>query len=419
MSTQVAIPAHSAPLVGVRDLSLLPAVLVLAAILFNPLLAIVNGHVTPLSAGHVIAAEIALVGAAHVLALANYKPQMTPWYALAGILVLIALFRWLAMGEVDPKYLRDVLLIPTFVVLGMTFDERYLTRLVVLVHILVVAFLLLEALNTPAYSALFNVQDYYVATRGYDVERFWNQESDLYVSATRPDSRLFSFLDLHRLSSLFLEPVSLGNYCIVIVAFVCARYRRLGPATRAFLLLGTIAALLGSDGRLAAGASVLIIAVCVVARFLPRHSAALYLPAITLLAVLIVNIAGLQAGGDDWAGRLAHTVELLGQFDLPEYLGISNEFLDQAVDSGLAYLITTQSILGVAILWAFIVFCSRDDTPEQVRFTHAVCVFLALTLMVSFAFLSIKTAALLWFIHGALQVGARASLDRAVPVPHR
>jgi putative polymerase len=220
------------------------------------------------------------------------------------------------------------------------------------------------------------------------------------------------------LSSVFLEPVSLGNYCIVIVAFLCACYGRLGRATRAFLILGTIAALLGSDGRLAAGASILIVAACACVRYLPRGSAVLYLPAVTLLAVLVVSIAELQAGADNWAGRLAHTVELLGRFDLADYLGISNEFVDQAVDSGLAYLITTQSILGVAILWVFIVLCSRHDTPEQIRFTHALCIYLALTMMVSFAFLSIKTAALLWLVHGALQCGARAQHSRAIPAPH-
>jgi putative polymerase len=68
----------------------------------------------------------------------------------------------------------------------------------------------------------------------------------------------------------------------------------------------------------------------------------------------------------------------------------------------------------------FIVFCSREDTTEQVRFTHAVCLYLALTLMVSFAFLSIKTAALLWFIYGALQNSSRRSTAHgAVALPHQ
>jgi putative polymerase len=396
---------------GAGTLRLLPPALVVAAVVFNAVLAIVNAHVRPLSPAHVIAAEVAIVAAAHVIALANYKPQMTVWYALSGILVLFALYRSFAFGAIEAKYLRDVLLIPTFVVLGMTFDQRGLTRLVVLVHALVLAFLLLEALNTDAYSALFRVQDYYINTREYGIDRFWNKESDLYVSTMRPDSRLFSFLDLHRLSSVFLEPVSLGNYCILVVAFVCARYRRLGLGTRCFLLIGTVVALIGCDGRLAAGASLMIIVTCMLAPLLPRHSAALYLPAVTLATFVIVNMAGFHAGADNWSGRIAHTVELLNQYDLAEFIGISNDYLSQAVDSGLAYLITTQSILGVAILWVFIVYGSREDTPEQIRFTHATCLYLALTLMVSFGFLSIKTAALFWFVHGALQGASHPEPD--------
>jgi len=40
--------------------------------------------------------------------------------------------------------------------------------------------------------------------------------------------------------------------------------------------------------------------------------------------------------------------------------------------------------------------------PEQIRFTHGLCTYVALTMMISYSLFS-KTAALLWFIHGSLQ----------------
>lgn len=173
-------------------LRLLPALVLIGAVAFNAVLAIVNAQVTALTPASAVLAEVALVGAAHALALANYRREMTPWYLLIAFLTIIALLRCLIMGELDVKYLRDLLIIPTFIVLGMTFDPRRLTGVVVGLHALVLAVLLLEALATDAYTALFKVQDYYINTRGNVQDDFWNTESGLYVSATRPDERFFS-----------------------------------------------------------------------------------------------------------------------------------------------------------------------------------------------------------------------------------
>lgn len=396
-------PSLSAP---PPDLRLLPALVLIGAVTFNAVLAIVNAQVTALSPAMVIMAEIALVGAAHALALANYKREMTPWYLLIALLTSVALLRCLFMGEIDVKYLRDLLIIPTFILLGMTFDGRRLTGVVVALHALIMAVLLFEGFATEAYTNLFKIQDYYINTRGNVQDDFWNTESGLFASATRPDERFFGFVDLHRLSSIFLEPVSLGNYCIIVTTFVAAFFDRLTLATRAFLIGGTALMLIGCDGRLAMLSSLAIVLAAAIAPWLPPYSAVVYLPAVTVAAFLLVGFAGFTAGGDDFPGRIAHTVELLRHYDVPDLFGISNEHLSSAVDSGLAYLVITQSVFGVAMLWLFIVFAAKEDTAAQTRHTHALCVYLALTMMISFSFLSIKTAALLWFVRGSLQGSA-------------
>lgn len=390
-----------------------PALLLIAAVTFNALLAVVNAHVTPLTPAVVIAAEVLIVGAAHVVVIAHFRASMTPWYALIFVMAVCAVARSIALGEIDIKSLRDVLLIPTFVLLGMTFDRRRLGTVVVAVQAVVVGVLLFEGLSTDGYASLFKIQDYYVNTRGYDQDDFWNRESELYVSATRPDERFFGFVDLHRMSSIFLEPVSLGNYCIIVCGFICARYRALSSGARLFLVLGVLLALIGSDGRLAALSCIAIIAIAAIAPRLPAKSALLYPFAVTGIAFALVSLAGLRAGSDDFPGRIAHTVELLQKYDVEEFLGASSRFLSVAVDSGLAYLVTTQSLFGTMAIVALIFLSSKDDTAEQARYTHAVSLYLAFTMIVSFSLLSVKTAALLWFIHGSLQSGsdrARAAL---------
>lgn len=407
---------------GLDGFSVAAASIVIAAAVFNAALAAVNGHVTHLSPAAVIAFEAGLVVAAHAIAIARFKPQMTPWYALLLVFATIAALRGLSTEAVEVKYLRDVLIIPTFILLGMAFDGRGLTRTIVALHAIVLAVLFFEAFATEAYSDLFRIEDYYINTRGYDPKEFYNEQSDLYVSATRPDDRFFSFLnvlDLHRMSSIFLEPVSLGNYCIVIVVFLCATFKSLGNATRAFLIAGVVVMLLACDGRLATVSSLLVIAAAMCAPYLPRGSAAIYLPGVTAAAFTIVAFGGLHAGRDDFAGRIAHTVDLIQRFDLAELLGASNEYLSKAVDSGLAYLILTQSLIGLVVLWLFLTLVPAQKTAEQARFTHGASLYVALTMMVSFSFVSIKTAALLWFIGGALQIkswpDALRSTRRAAP----
>jgi putative polymerase len=396
----------------------LPAVILISGATFNAGLSVINAHVMPLSATFVIGCEVTIVAAAHAVALANYRRDMAPWYVLAGILVLIALYRALATQQFEPKLLRDVLLIPTFVVLGMSFDQRRLTQTVVLLHAIVIGFLLLEALDSELYSKLFSVEEYYINTRGLHLYSFWNQQSELFVSATRPEARFFSFIDLHRLSSIFLEPVSLGNYCMAVTCFLCAVWNRLSGWQRWFLVIGNVMAIIGCDGRLAALSSAGIVAVAAAARSLPRYLWFFYLPGALAATALLASAGALHPGTDDTAGRLANTTDLLARYDLADLMAASNTYLEEAVDSGIAYLISTQSIIGACILWSFVAFATRAQTKEQLRYNHGLCLCISLSLMVSYAVFTIKTAGLLWFVHGCLQAHSGRTSPQPQSLPH-
>ena len=406
-------PAAPQALTRAKDAGLLPVLLVLAAVLFNAGLAIINAHVMPLSAGVVIAAEVMIVATAHAVILTHYRPQMLAWYAMIVVVVLFAIERAIVVGHFDPKFMRDVLLIPTFVLLGMTTPKHRLTPLVVVLHLVVVAGVLFEAFATEAFTSLFNVRDYYVATRPFAEADFWNSNSELFVSATRPEARFFSFVDFHRISSVFLEPVSLGNYVVIVTAFICANYRSMSLAVRAFLILGTIIALIGCDGRLAAVCSALVVVAAFVAPYLPRRSALLYFPLALIGALVVVWTLNPTSGEDNFTGRIAYGVDLLGRYGFWDWFGASNRYIGLAADSGIAYTIATQSIVGVVAFWLFLVLSAEERTVSQIRYLHALCLYLALTMLVSYSLFSIKTAALLWFIHGSLQMASAPRVARA------
>jgi putative polymerase len=386
-----------------RGIQFYAAVAVLSAVCFNFALAIVNANIS-LSSRHVIAAEGAIFVFVHILLLRRYRPAMGVWYALMCVLTAIAAARWSWMGHIDPKSLRDTLLIPTFLCLGVVAGTASLNRVFVIVHCLVVAVALVELLTPDLYSAFVNVKQYYISTRGFGEGSFWNQNSDLFVSATRPTERaFFPSLGTYRASSLFLEPVSLGNYCILITAFLCARFSSLGVGTIMFMAVSNLMLVIASDGRLAVVTSAALIIVAMFARLLPYLSV-LYLPGAVAIAFAVHGLTGWEEGQDNFTGRVGLTAELLGKMPLSEYLGVGEG--GQSFDSGLAYLIQTQTVAGVIILWFFLNFGIREDTPEQARAKHTVLVYIAVTMMVSYSFLTIKTAALAWFFIGAMQAAA-------------
>lgn len=389
--------------------------ILLAAVLYNCLFAFLNAHVRPLSPGFIIATEALVVAGALLTVAVNYHRMMRPWAVLLGIVTALFLFRGLTMEALEAKYFRDLLIIPVFVMLGMTLDLDRLTRLVVVLHAVVLGFTLLEAVNPDFYAATFDIKSYYINTRDYDPEQFWNTESNLFASATRPDDRFFGFLELHRLSSVFLEPVSFGNYCIIVISFICARFPHLNWATFIFLSGATVIMIVGSDSRFAGIASFLIIVVTAMARHLPRGLPVLYPPAVLATMFAVVSMLGLRGGSDDFSGRVAHTVELLQKLDLAEFFGASTRFLNVAVDSGVSYLIITQSLVGILLVWSSIVLSSHERTGMQIRFLHALALYISFAMLVSFSFLSIKTAALLWLMHGSIQASLRNSTELGVP----
>ena len=389
----------------------LPAALVVWATMFNAVLAIVNAHVLKLTPASVIAAETLITLACYLVALLRYRPEARTWWALFVLILLAFSLESLARGDLQVKYVRDVLIIPTFILLGLTSPRRNLDRTVCIVHLIVILVGLYEALDTEGYAKLFDVPGYYINTRGYEDDNFWNKQSDLFVSAVRPGERVFlPFLDLHRLSSIFLEPVSLGNYNSIITAFICARWTSLSRAMAGFLVVGNVLILIGCDGRLAGMSSVLIVLSAFIAAYMPRGTASLYLPLTLACAFVATDLLGLNAGPDDLSGRIAHTVYLLREYEVVDLFALSDRFIWQAVDSGVAYLIMTQTILGFAVIWLIVTVGPRQDRPEQARYTHALSIYLSLAMMVSFSILTIKTAALLWFVQGCLQ---RKEITRA------
>jgi len=378
----------------------LAPLLVVGAVLFNAVLAFVNAHAFPLSSGMVIAMEVLIVGAAGGWAVLHLRPEMKPWIALAVFAVGFGLVRMGAMEDFNPKFIRDMLLPATFVMLGITASPRSATLAIVIIQIAMLIGVVWEAAALDSFSQFFNPKEYYIATRGLSFDEFTNADSDLYISATRPEERFFPFFELHRISSLFIEPVSLGNYVVTVTAFIAAFWRSLGGWTRAFLILTNFLFLIACDGRFAFISSLLVVgSICFLPRAVQRVVPPFLLPVVTGCVMLLSGLPELQSSADDFAGRIGWTVRMLEGMGIEDWIGLSDQYLEASVDSGIVYLIITQSIFGVALYWA-IVSMQAGASAAFRRYRLAICLTLAVGLLVSNAFVGIKTAAPMWFLFG-------------------
>src|ERR1700730_10761113 len=101
--------------------SALPGFVLICAVSFNAILSVINGHFVTLARVHVVFAEVIVYAAALAIIISRADRKMWPWFLLTLFIILIGLLLSAASGELNAKYIRDVLVIPIFIMLGMTY----------------------------------------------------------------------------------------------------------------------------------------------------------------------------------------------------------------------------------------------------------------------------------------------------------
>lgn len=275
-------------------------------------------------------------------------------------------------------------------------------RIVVCIAIVTSAIALFEYFFVETYLTYFNIIKYYILRGSVDASRLEILSTNLFVSGLRPEGEgrtLFPVLGSHRVSSLFLEPVSPGNFGVILFAWALVRSQ---SRKTIYLGLFAMAALIivMADSRLGAGLSALILGVAL----LPIRVSTLltrFLPAIAILGLIAAAYFFPETAPDNslW-GRLVASGRALSSFETPNWLGF-REAVPGTSDSGYSYIIGSAGILGFAGFWYFFTtLTSRNPSFHKFRVLSA-CYF-AITLCVSYSPFTIKTAALLWFLLGAL-----------------
>ena len=393
--------------------------LVIAALTFNAVLCLMNTHITPINNSHVIGSEILVITIALLACHRTIEPQYVLIITSIVIYtVILALIRIsiLPDGGIDLKIARDFLIPVIFFVLGKSVNNvRAADTIVYVATALMLAFALLEYCFVDWYLKVFSIVDYYVARGSLDpLKPSLQWAGGLMLNGIRPEElggrALLPFFGDHRVSSLFLESISLGNFGALVVFWAIAR-SRMEHQLRFWSIAAGLALIILSDSRF--NASFLAFGILILL-LNPRITT----PAI--LAMPFVAIAGLClfAGprdvpfleGQSLRDRLLYSCQVLLDFDIWNWLGLATTRAD-TLDAGYAYVVTNIGLMGFAAFWFwFLSLGGRSRYFYAFRNTSAA--YFAVLFCISTSVFTIKTGALLWFLIGTLSVAR----DRYVSV---
>ena len=377
-----------------RPMPILPLALLIGALTFNLALCFINTNVMGINDTMVMGCEVVLVATALYLGLGR---NAAPYLLLAIFLSYAAML--MAMRPlIDPKAVRDFLIPVAFYLLGKSCnDPRLADRAALLCGIIVVAFGLFEFVALDVYVSYFNIIKYYVARGSVAPGDISNQTGALFTSGLRPDARtLLPFLGPHRASSVFLEPVSTGNFGAILYIWALNR-----PAmAKRWLTMATgMAAIVLSDSRFGANVCIVATVAWLVAPITPRF-VWLAAPFILLSGFAVYGFISAEVRWENnFAGRMLWTARLITSLSPAAVFGLSPDkpFLS---DSGYAYSLNQIGLLGVIGFWSLFIF-APERSPRAWRFKVCVATYICLLMIVSDSVYSIKTAALLWFMTGS------------------
>jgi putative polymerase len=303
----------------------------------------------------------------------------------------------------DPKVSIELGMMAAFFLLGRyKCTRRQASGLVWFLVLLALGFGIFEYLAQSTFEQWFNIFNYYVGKGDEEVQRAYVTGTNLAENGMRTADQgrelLPGLLGLHRVGSIFLEPISAGNFTTICIAWILSiRYYRAYGYLLAFLALaiGILA-----DARFAVFSSAAI-AVFLITPVWRYRLLVATLPIAAVLFLLVFGAVDRHAVDNSIIGRLHFSGELLGSWTLLNWLGFTDA-ANRSPDTGYSYLLGNLGVVPCLIVWTLM--CLRDEgTEASARFFGAVTLYFSLSLCISGSCLSIKTAALLWLLYGVLQ----------------
>lgn len=376
------------------------SIILIAATTYQAFLALINAQLIRMTATLVGVAEFIIYLTCVIVLIRRIRPEI-----VVTVLLIMAYLFALAIlrNEVELRGFRDVMIPILFYWLGRNVsDIRYADKILKILILVVLFFGFFELFFLDQYGRLFNIFSYYVNLGSYSTPTNFIKGSMLGVNGLRPEgigrTILPSLLGDHRISSVFLEPVSLGNFSVIVAAWGLSKHRE--EYRDMLLFVGAAILMIAlADSRY----GMVTVAVLCVLRLLPLGRSQIVVSMLPLLSILMLVFIGLFFQGpyaDDIIGRLYGSGQVLLKFNADMVLGLTgfNRFFG---DMGYASLLTRVGILLCIFLWfAFWMIRMQDARGDRFRAYSAIYIALILTVSGTSLF-ALKSAGILWFLVGS------------------
>lgn len=312
-------------------------------------------------------------------------------------------------GFVDVKGIRDLLIPSLFYVLAAQsgFSDVQERKVVVSVSGMVMLGLIVELLLADHYGRFFNTFRYHssIGTIASNAAHF--KGMDVTLNALRPEGvgkTALSFLvGQRRLSSVFAEPVSLGNFSVVLSAWLLSQSKS-SWRLNLWLWGSALSMSLLSDSRFAMMSIVVLFVLRIFFDVRILRFVSLVAPILGVLLVIFVSVY-FPSHQDNLQGRLTAAGLALQNLPVEGFWGLKGFHLPLG-DMGYAYLIVHFGVPVAIALWVWVAL--RIDGDEQHQLFRALAlIYMAMILAVSgSSVFSLKTAGFLWFLIGIGEVRA-------------
>ena len=389
-----------------RDLGRSAATALLyAAALYLLLLCFINTHFLRVNDGAVIVCEL-LIALATVPVLAVRLNLGLVLLSLCVCInfVVLAIFQ----PALDLKALRDLLFPVLFVWLGYVVANRRISERVLRNLAIIAAVLgLIEFIFPGFYASIFDALAFF-KSRGFGATNRFT----LTVLQVRPEGigrSLLPFLGPRRISSFFLEPVSLGNFAVLVAAWAVSKPRAEWREA-AFLFVLSLILIVMADARFG---SITILVLC-----LTRYSGIWRFRVIAgLMPIAAMAITVLFA----WFGPSEYHDNVIGRFQVSGFNLINMPWSAWfgipaviSLDAGYGYIIQRTGLPIIALLW--LLYATVPFRSDQGRIFHFnLAIYMSLNLCISGSSLfALKTTAILWFLLGTVIVHQTRN-ETAVP----
>jgi hypothetical protein len=396
-------PVRGMPEAWPASLGAAAVTLVLAAVLYNTVLAFLKARGMPVTLPMVIMTEFMILAATgFTLLRSGFHRTDAPALLLFVFFLFNGVLISLVNGVVTIEMARNAAVMALFLMIGFRATESAVKRTFAITAALMFAVLLLESVSVLTYARMFEPGLYFEQTRG--ITRNEYDEIGLFANALGFEDR-FAILNIvaHRTSSLYLEQVSLANFAIILTVFMVSLWRRIPVRLRVGYVLLIAFILVTNNSRTALAITLAAPLVYYVAPKLPRLVPLMILPGI-LLAAFVVTLVTPPSGDDTFVGRVWLTVTTLRELDLAAVLGARATEAATFADSGYTFVIYGASIFGLLALWFFLGLIVAGHGADQKRAGMMMALYLLANLLVSgTSVFSIKTAALLWLLIGFLR----------------